>query len=182
VTLTTAAGLVQVDEWHHLAATEDRDNPNGALRVINIYVDGVLRATGTGIPSALRGDFSAFTAASAIFAGNPLYIGHSAEAQGNFEGTLDDVRLWSVVRTGAQIAGAKDAELAGTLPGGLVMYLKANEGTGLVLGDAAGANSAQLKNVYSTGSGVVAGRIDHPGQRDFYTFTLATASSCTSMR
>src|SRR4030095_9264068 len=172
VTLTTAAGLVQVDEWHHLAATVARDGAG----VLNIYVDGGLRATGQGTPVALRTDATApFSSATSISAGNPLFIGHSLEAQGNFEGTIDDVRLWDVARTAAQIAAAKDAELLGT-EAGLMVYLKANEGTGLVLSDASNhGNSAQLRNVYSAGSAVVAGRIDHPGQRDFYTFTLASA-------
>jgi hypothetical protein len=56
-----------------------------------------------------------------------------------------------------------------------VAYLKANETSGVVLADSAGANPATLRNVYGPGSAVVAGRIDHAGQRDFYTFTLAEA-------
>ena len=72
----------------------------------------------------------------------------------NFEGTLDEIRLWSVARTGAEIASAKDLELTGS-EAGLVVYLKANEGTGERLADASGhLNDALIRPV---APGIVAG-------------------------
>src|SRR6266571_3683056 len=160
-TLTSnVADLIRADEWHHVAAVVNRDGS-----VATLYVDGVDRGS-VGVVY-FRDSFSIDT---------PLLIGRNLETGfGNFEGTLDEVRLWNVARTGAQIAASKDAELVGT-EAGLMMYLKANEGTGSVLADASNqGNSAQIRNVYGPGSAVVAGRIDHPGQRDFYSFTLAEA-------
>src|SRR5262249_10355550 len=127
---------------------------------LRVYVDGVLQATG-----------GVFTFAATTSA-NPLFIGHSLEGNVNFEGAIDDVRVWSVARTAAQIAAGKDAELT-TPQTGLVAYLKANEGTGDSLADTSGqGNNALINPPYPTDTGIVAGRIDHPGQRDFYTFTL----------
>src|SRR5439155_215064 len=102
-----------------------------------ICVDAVDRG-GTG---GLHPSFGAVSNA------NPLLIGRTLEAFGNFEGTIDEVRVWNVGRSQAQIVAAKDAELVGT-EAGLMMYLKANEGTGAVLNDATGVNNAQMRNVY----------------------------------
>src|SRR6185436_17553314 len=69
----------------------------------------------------------------------------------------------------------KDAELTGT-EAGLVVYLKAGEGSGSQLADASGhGNNATLRHPFGGIAGAVAGRIDYPGQRDLYTFTLADA-------
>ena len=104
-----------------------------------------------------------------------MFIGRTLEAQGNFEGAIDDVRVWNVARTGAQIAASRNAELMGN-EAGLMAYLKANEGTEAQLIDASGrGNTGVVRNIYTPASATIAGRIDHPGQRDFYTFTLDTA-------
>src|SRR6266568_3411557 len=170
VTLATAGGVIAADEWHHVAVVQDRNgNPNSTVQLIQIYVDGVLQANSAGGPQNLRIDVNANSTS------NPLLIGRDLEGHGNFEGTVDDIRLWNVARTAAQIQASMGAELLGS-ESGLVLYLKANEGTGTLLGDASNhGNNAQLRNVYTAGSAVVAGRIDQPGQRDFYTFTLAQA-------
>jgi len=178
-TATTGSGLIRADEWHHVAAVIDHSNPSA--RAIRLYVDGIERASVTGLNNF---DNRAW---------GHLLIGRDLEAGwGNFEGTIDEVRIWDVARTQAQIVAAKDGELLGT-ESNLTMYLRANEATGEQLADATGrGNTGQIHNVYGAGSGVIAGRIDHPGQRDFYTFTLAepkqlyfdslTPSSCTSIR
>src|SRR5712691_7980192 len=170
VTLATAGGLIAADEWHHVAVVADRNGiPNSTVQLIQIYVDGVLQANSAGGPQVFRIDTNANSTS------NALLIGRDLEGHGNFEGTIDEVRLWNVARNAAQIQASMGAELLGS-ESGLVLYLKANEGTGSVLADASGlGNAAQIRNVYTAGSAVVAGKIDHPGQRDFYTFTLAQA-------
>ena len=56
-----------------------------------------------------------------------------AVAPGFFNGVLDEVRIWNVARTGAQIAAARDQELtSGT---GLIARYGLNEGTGTIVGN-----------------------------------------------
>jgi len=86
---TTIASSVNIndDTWHHVAAT--RDNTSGAMAV---YVDGVLRGSGTGptgsrtYPPSLR-------------------IGSLQTGNNFFNGTLDDVRLYDRILTVSEIAG-----------------------------------------------------------------------------
>jgi hypothetical protein len=151
----SAAGLIALDRWQHVAATIDRN-----AGVAKIYIDGVERGS------------SAIGTASSRSTTNPLLIGRTSEAGGyaGFEGTIDDVRIWSVVRSAADIAASRDAELTGA-EAGLAAYLKANEATGDRLVDASAlGNDALIRGLY--GPGTVAGRIDVSGQRDLYTFTL----------
>jgi hypothetical protein len=157
--VSTGAGVVQVDEWHHVAAVVD----HAGTAQIRLYVDGVLHSA-TNIHSGW--DTRNF--------GQALQIGRSLEAGvGNLEGTLDELRVWNVARTQAQIQAAMSQELT-TPQSGLVVYLKANEASGALLADATGRNNnGAIRNAYGSGGGVIAGRIDHPGQRDFYTFTLS---------
>ena len=95
----TEAGLVPVGEWHHLAAVMNRDS--GQLRVL---VDGVDRGG------------AAVRTIDNLTDAQPLRLGANVEpyaGQGNFHGQLDDVRLWNIARSEAEILAAKDAPLAG---------------------------------------------------------------------
>jgi len=86
----TLASSVAINDgaWHHLAAT--RNTTSGAMEV---YVDGVLRGTGTG-PTGSRTWPPA------------LRIGALQNGVGGFlNGTLDDVRLYDRILTASEIAG-----------------------------------------------------------------------------
>ncbi|MCS6853203.1 MAG: hypothetical protein NZ523_00395, partial [Elioraea sp.] len=154
--VTTAAGQVPVGRWSHVAGVIDR--ANGRMRVL---VDGVERAS------------VAIRAGQAVSATAPLLIGHAPETQATYDlfvGRIDEVRLWSVARSNAEIAAAKDAPLSGPQPG-LVLRLPLDESSGRSASDASGGGRhAALVSFAPDG---VTGRIDHPGQRDRYTFTLA---------
>ncbi len=84
---TTIASSVNINDgaWHHLAAT--RDNTTGAIA---LYVDGVLRGSGTGatgdrtFPPGLR-------------------IGSLQTGGGFLNGALDDVRLYSRVLSDSEL-------------------------------------------------------------------------------
>jgi len=86
---TTLASSVNINDgtWHHVAAT--RNNTSGATAV---YVDGILRGTGTGstgsrtFPSSLR-------------------IGSLQTGNNFLNGTLDDVRLYDRILSAGEIAG-----------------------------------------------------------------------------
>jgi hypothetical protein len=92
---TTIASSVNVNDgtWHHLAAT--RDNSSGAIAV---YVDGVLRGSGTG-PTGSR-----------TWPPN-LRIGSIQTGNNFLNGTIDDVRLYDRILTGGEISA-----LIGTPP------------------------------------------------------------------
>ena len=85
---TTIASSVNINDgtWHHVAAT--RNNTSGAMAV---YVDGVLRGSGTG-PTGSR-----------TFPPS-LRIGSLQTANNFLNGTLDDVRLYDRILTAGEIA------------------------------------------------------------------------------
>lgn len=85
---TTLASSVNINDgaWHHVAAT--RNNTTGAIAV---YVDGVLRGSGTG-PTGSR-----------TFPPN-LRIGSLQTGNNFLNGTLDDVRLYDRILTSSEIA------------------------------------------------------------------------------
>ena len=101
--------------WHHIAVSYNAGVTNGTL----IYIDGVLKLT---------------TNLSIYNQNQPFTIGSNNYGQ-PFKGSIDDVRVWNVVRTQAQIQDNMNAELSGTETG-LVAYYTFNQGV------AAGNNTA----------------------------------------
>ncbi len=156
--INTAAGSIVINRWYHVAAVLDRDSPTGEMK---IYIDGVQAASG------------ALNKTAASSNDNPLLIGRNLENLPNFQGQVDDIRLWNSVRTAQQISDHKDQPLAGN-EDALVLYLKADDGQGNTLADATGrGNDAGIVHAWAGTSGVVAGRIDY-GQSDYYHFTLGS--------
>ncbi len=91
---TTAVGL---NEWHHVAGTYDGAN-------INVYLDGVLDGT------------VATTSAIGKNAANVL-IGENPEAAGrNWDGMIDDVRIYNRALSQAELGGLIPQQLKATLP------------------------------------------------------------------
>jgi hypothetical protein len=92
--ILTGTGDLRDGQWHHLAATFDG-------QWLRLYVDGVQQANGplTGtMPSSAT----------------PLHIGAMPEGSGGavshfFEGRIDDVRIWSVARSQAEIQAFMDS-------------------------------------------------------------------------
>jgi hypothetical protein len=101
--------------WHHIAVSYNAGVNNGTL----IYIDGVLKLT---------------TSLSIYSQNEPFAIGSNNYSQ-PFRGSIDDVRVWNVIRTQSQIQGSMNTELAGTETG-LVAYYTFNQGI------AAGNNTA----------------------------------------
>jgi hypothetical protein len=107
--LTVSLGASLADgKWYHVAATYD-----GTTR--KIYVDGILKGQDTpttnshNVPSA------------ANFRIGSTYNGEY------FRGSLDEVRIWNVARTQAQIQANMNNELQGD-ESGLLVYFPFNEG------------------------------------------------------
>ncbi len=96
------------DGWHHVAASYD-----GTVR--KIYLDGVVRASApaTGHNVTTTGNFA---------------IGrtHGTEF---FDGQIDEVRVWNLARTDAEVAQYMNERLVGDETG-LVLYQRLDEATG----------------------------------------------------
>ena len=118
--------VLQLNEWAHISVTYD----NGT---INTYVNGNNVETYYG--SGAIGD--------AHPTKNDLRVGsrENGPAGQYFAGEIDDVRLWSTVRTQSEIQNNLDTTLTG-VETGLAGYWNFNEGAGLDANDLTG-NSAK---------------------------------------
>lgn len=115
-------GLVGDGQWHHVAFTVDAGGGK-------IYVDGVLRTNRTwvGTPGP----------ALSLF---PIYLGRGG-SPAQYVGLLDEVSLWNVALTQAQIQTNQNRSLSGYQPG-LVAYYRCDESTGPISSDSAPAGGA----------------------------------------
>jgi hypothetical protein len=111
---TPAAGV-----WHHAAATY-----NSASGVFNIYLDGVLSGTTTVAAGAGRIPRSDSIQHASV--GSALTS--TGVAAGFFNGVIDEVRIWNVARTAAQISVNMNVEV--TSAAGLIGRWGMNEGAG----------------------------------------------------
>ena len=122
--------------WHHVAVTYN----HAATTKFTLYIDGVVEATGnTTVPVN--------TSASGGF-----QIGRRNDGINYFDGSIDEVRVWNVVRTQAQIQAAMNSEFC-SLPTNLVAYYKFNQGN-------AGGNNAGLTsaiNAVGSNNGTLSG-------------------------
>lgn len=64
----------------------------------------------------------------------PLQIGRESTNFRQYDGGLDEIRIWNVVRTDIQIQSQMSFELSGSEPG-LVAYWRLNEGIGATVAD-----------------------------------------------
>lgn len=112
---------IALNTWMHIAVTYSGTE-------IKMYINGVLDATGA--------------AATPMVASNQsLSIGEgSMWKDRRFTGKMSDLRLWSVVRTGSEIAASMNSALAGT-ESGLIANWKMNEGAGSSVADATGTHT-----------------------------------------
>jgi C-terminal processing protease CtpA/Prc len=98
-------------QWYHLAATYDGSN-------VRLFVNGVVIKT-----EPLSGAMAIDASELFIGCGDPEYS--SGEY---FEGALDEVRIWNVVRAPAEIVASRSSPLSGHEPG-LVAYWNFDDGT-----------------------------------------------------
>ena len=121
--------------WVHMAAVRVRST--GTMRVV---INGVEE-------SATSGNSTATLTASAT-----IDIGGNTIDGRYFKGKLDEVRVWNVARTAAQIAGMMSMRLTGS-EAGLVGYWRFDDGAGTVAID-----SSPSANHGALGNGVAASR------------------------
>jgi len=118
-----ANGVISNGTWMHVAVTLYKDSPFSNTGTATIYINGVLKATGSiVIPYSTSRSF--------------CYLGKStASWDPLFRGRMADVRIWSFCRTATQINQDKNRRLRGS-EYGLLAYYRLNETTGERAGDA----------------------------------------------
>jgi hypothetical protein len=106
---------INTGSWNHVAATW-----NGSTGLMNLYINGILEASSTG-GTGLRN------------APPVIRIGNLQTNIQNFNGTIDELRIWNVVRTQSEIQENINNEL--NQQSGLVEAYHFNQGV------AGGSNS-----------------------------------------
>ena len=135
-TISSTSGTVPLNQWTHVAATMD-----GTPRTVKLYINGVLAGTHT------MDDYFGYGSgwpATAYPNNNPLIIGGN---DNYFEGNIDEVRVWNVVRSQTQIQNNMNQELSS--PGsqtGLVGYWSFNETSGPYAMDSSTNSNTGLLN------------------------------------
>ncbi|GAA4352150.1 hypothetical protein GCM10023185_11540 [Hymenobacter saemangeumensis] len=116
-TVQDPSGAFPLNTWIHVAVTYDQ--PTSTMR---LYRNGTLIATNT---------------AAVAYTGGLIQIGaHGSNC--NFNGLIDEVRIWNSARTAAQIAATRTVTLAGNEDGLLAYYNFENGPNSGTLTDASG--------------------------------------------
>ncbi len=126
---TTAKARLPIiyDSWYHIAMTY-----NHATGTVKFYSNGQLIGTVsqsyTFVPNT-----------------NSLYIARGISGANEYGyGRYDEIRIWNIIRTDAEIANNYNRSLTGS-ESGLVLYYKLSEGSGLSINDASpNGNSGSL--------------------------------------
>ncbi len=114
--------------WHHIAAVYYVSGTK------QLYVDGVLEDSKSA-PVHIPSNTASFHVG---------YLSESWPDHDYFQGQVDEVRVWSVVRTQAEIQSAKNTPLIGNEPG-LVGYWRLEESSGQIAYDnTVNGNDGQL--------------------------------------
>ncbi|RMD96295.1 MAG: LamG domain-containing protein, partial [Bacteroidetes bacterium] len=127
-TVVPLSGTLTSGVWHHLAIVGDKTNNS-----TKAYLDGVLVTND--VHTNWPASFSDFTIAR----------GFSASAERDFNGSIDEFRIWNVARTQAEILAAMNMPLSGSETN-LAHYYPMNEGSGTLVADQAGNKDGQLLN------------------------------------
>ncbi|MCP4251312.1 MAG: hypothetical protein GY778_30115 [bacterium] len=113
------------DEWAHIACVLDGNNKS-------IYINGQLDTQ-----TSYGFDVKVTTNSLIMGADSP------GAGQGYFDAVIDDVRVWSVGRSEADIQATMNIGLSGS-EAGLVGYWNLDEGSGQIANDLAGAHDGRL--------------------------------------
>ncbi|MDV7185700.1 LamG-like jellyroll fold domain-containing protein [Lutibacter sp. TH_r2] len=127
--------ILNDDQWHHVAITFDDNVTNGS----QFYVDG---------QPVLSFTYNVQTSNTLIVVGK----GNDTEADigQQFNGQIDNVRVWNTIRTNTEILGTFNKCLTGN-ENGLVLNWKFEEGSGTSTADDSGnGNTGTLYNMDNT--------------------------------
>ncbi len=163
----TLSGVTVVNEWTHIAASFDGTS-------VRMYINGELKATtaSTYIPNGAQ----ALRIGAGATEGTPLFF---------FPGKIDEVRIWSDVRTQSEIQANMHKALTGS-EANLEGYYQMSDGTGATLTDnSTNSNDATLTSspAWKT-SAALAGpgmALDFDGSDDYVNlgYPLAAGSNYT---
>ncbi|MEX1191179.1 MAG: LamG-like jellyroll fold domain-containing protein [Brumimicrobium sp.] len=106
--INTSATL-PLGSWSHVACTWD-----ASTSLVEIYINGILQTSGTGGTSSLGND-------------NLMTLGSKTDGTQLFQGEMDEVRIWDVIRTPCEINSAMSSEFTVSQPN-LVAYYNFNQG------------------------------------------------------
>jgi uncharacterized protein YjdB len=133
---------INTGNWTHVAATWDKTS--GAMK---LYINGVLEASGTGATNYRN-------------APPDIFIGATQTLSQQFDGTVDEVRIWNTARSQSQIQANMNCDVAQDPT--LVAYYRFDEGT-------ASGNNTGLSNA-----------LDYSGNHNCGTFVNMTLNGSTS--
>ena len=152
-TLGATGSVLTAGKWTHVACTWDTSE-----NLASIYIDGKLEKTFT--------DTTADTTGAAA-----IYLGRKHDGNQEYDGYLDEVRLWTDIRTESEIRA--DMFQGGTLAnsGNLFARWSLDEGTGTTSDNSEGTSGNDLT--------VVAGGWAGAGTFTYGTSTLVMAKSGT---
>ncbi len=145
------SGTIPVNDgnWHHVAAVYDPT----ATNKVSLYIDGVLNVSGN------------LTVAVNTSTSVKMRIGQRVDGINHFNGSIDEVRVWNIARTAAQIQADMNTEYCATQTG-LVAYYQLNNGT------AGGSNSGLTTATDSSGN-------NYSGTLNNFALTGATSNYVT---
>ena len=148
--ITGTASIAADSSWHHAAVTYD-----GATW--NLYLDGALDGTlaVNRVPNPLTNVITAV--------GSSLQTGGltpTSTAGGFFAGAVDEVRIWNVARTQAQIQASKNTAITSS-QAGLMGVWNLNAESGTSLADASGNN---VTGITQANPGWTSGFVPPPNQ------------------
>lgn len=158
LTYLETVSTYSTNEWHHIAGVYDGTN-------MRIYVDGILENVSTAQSGAID------------YLDSWLAIGTYRDDNENnkFQGNIDEVRIWNVARSEAQIRDMMCQKLNGN-EAGLVAYYRMDENQGNVVKDHAGTNDADFVGFAATdwmASGAAL------GDSSIHTYTAASLTFAT---
>ncbi len=110
--------LIPINTWIHIASTYDQNQ-------VKLYFNGVLNST-----------FNS-NLALPVSASQPWYLGKRWDFLETLSGAMDEIRIWNVARTQAQIQASMNSSVP-TNSAGLRAYYKLDESTGNIAADATG--------------------------------------------
>ncbi len=113
------AQSITLNEWQHIAVTYDGTN------TVRMYINGVEQSITYGSPPG--GGIKDHSSEN-------LCLGTDASSNMDFNGLIDEVRLWNTIRTSEEILEFKQTSLSGD-EAGLVGYWPMDEGNGTIIWD-----------------------------------------------
>ena len=138
---TNSASAISTNVWTHVAVTFDN-----STNTTKFYINGSLDNTSTSITKDLVANSS------------DLHIGWDGQNSRYFDGKVDEVRIWSDIRTQTEIQDNLYKELMGN-ENNLIAYYNFNDGRGVSLLDLTSNNNMGTMTNMDVGSDWTSSRI-----------------------